>query len=157
MIPELTLDLEVIKKGWKKKEDQDFVKKTCEAVTLGELEKGIPVYLCDDSWIGLGVYKESKKVVPVPEFFEYGYCDTQEALIKYLRPYIESQEAYFVSTHLLSRDNEKYYKHGSYINKDGQDTGNDYWDWVDEHPEDEDLQEWEDSWLAFSINKIILE
>lgn len=155
MLPEFTLDIESIEKNWDSKESQDYVKKICEAASLGDIEDGIPVYNCDDTWFNMGVYKEAKKLTSITDYFEYGYCDNEESLKKYLQPLIEEENTrYYVCVHLMSMDYEKYYKNGSYINKDGVDTGDDYWYYIDEHPEMEIDQEWENNWLAFSIRKV---
>lgn len=81
---------------------------------------------------------------------DYGYADTEAAVEKYLQKYIdEPNESYFVEIGLMSMDYEKYYKNGSYINEDGEDTDMDYWDYWDE--ESEPTQEYENSWVKFAV------
>ena len=51
-------------------------------------------------------------------------------------------------------DYDGYYKNGSYINEDGEDTGEDYWDyWGDS--ENEPTQEYEGNWVKFSVYRLI--
>ena len=153
MIPLLEIDNESIERNWKEKEYQESVKKMVKADFLDNSE--IPVYTCSDGFLGLNVYVGIKGRAPLSEFFEYGYCDNDAALVKYLQPYIESQDEYYVTVGLMSKDNEKYYKNGSYINKDGIDTEEDYWPYADEHPEMVGEEEYENSWLDFGIYKLI--
>ena len=154
MIPELTFDDNTIKTNWEDPKDWEYIYERCDAAPLGESR--IPVYVCDNNWVGLGIYKEFKKVACVCDFFDYGYCDNEGALETYLRSYIEDKENnYFVNVGLLSMDDEKYYKHGSYINKDGINTETDYYEYIDEHPEMEIDQQYEGRWLRFSIVKLL--
>ena len=82
---------------------------------------------------------------------DYGYADTEAAVEKYLQQYIdEPNELYFVELGLMSMDYEKYYKNGSYINEDGEDTMMDYWDYWDDS-ENEHTQEYEGNWVKFSV------
>ena len=82
---------------------------------------------------------------------DYGYADTEAAVEKYLQKYIdEPNESYFVEIGLMSMDYEKYYKNGSYINEDGEDTMMDYWDYWDDL-ENEPTQEYEGNWVKFSV------
>lgn len=155
MLPEFTLDIESIEKNWDSEESREYVKDICEAVALGDIKDGIPVYRCQDMWFDMGIYKEAKKLVPLTEFFVYGYCDNEEALKKYLKPLIDLENTkFYVSVGLMSMDYEKFYKNGTYINKDGVDTNEDYWIYIDEHPEMKIDQEWENQWLTFSIRKV---
>ena len=104
MIPELTLNLEEIKKVWKTKKDQDFVINLCEA---RELCNGIPIYTCDDNWVELNVYNEFNKLATSKYSAYnhiYGYCDTEDALIKYLKKFIDDNDSWFVSVNLMSMD-----------------------------------------------------
>ena len=155
MLPELTVDKEFVDKNWNDEDSRKYVKSICEAVALGKLEDGIPVYRSDDNWLEMGVYKEAKKFVPLSDYFEYGYCDNEDALRKYLQPLIDlPDERYYVHVYRIDMDYEKYYKNGSYINKDGVDTETDYYEYIDEHPEMKIEQEWPGKWLAFTIRKI---
>lgn len=155
MIPELTLNLEEIKKVWKTKKNQDFVINLCEARALGN---DIPIYTCDDNWIELNVYNEFNKLA-TPKYSEenhiYGYCDTEDALIKYLKKFIDDNDSWFVSVSLMSMEYEKYYKNGTYINKDGIDTNKDYYDYIDEHPDMEVNQDYDNNWIHFVIYRLL--
>ena len=153
MIPLLEIDNEGIERNWKNKEDQDYVKKTVSVNFLDNSE--IPVYTCDDLFLNLDVYKGIKGRTPLKECFVYGYCDNDDALVKYLQPYIESPNEYYVAVSLMSKDYEKYYKNGSYINKDGIDTDEDYWIYTDEHPEMVGEEEYENAWLQFTIYQLV--
>ena len=80
---------------------------------------------------------------------DYGYADTEAAVEKYLQTYIdEPNELYFIELGLMSMDYEKYYKNGSYIDEDGEDTMMDYYDI---EFETEPIQEYEGSWVKFSV------
>ena len=82
---------------------------------------------------------------------DYGYADTEAAVEKYLQQYIdEPNELYFVELGLMSMDYDKYYKNGSYINEDGEDTEMDYWDYWD-NSDDKPTQEYEGSWVKFTV------
>lgn len=152
MIPLLTIDKESVEKNWAKEEDRKWVYDYVNPMFAGD----IPTYQCDDNWVRMGVFKEFKKCVPVSEFFEYGYCDTEESLVRYLKQYTDDTEnQYFVEIGTMSMDYEKYYKNGSYVNKDGVDTGEDYYQYIDEHPEMKVSQDIKNEWITFAIYKII--
>lgn len=153
MIPILEIDNEGIERNWKKKEDQDYIKKTVKPTFLDDSK--IPVHLCQDMFLDLDVYVGIKGRAPLDVCHEYGYCDNDAALVKYLQPYIESPDEYYVTVTLMSKDYEKYYKNGSYINKDGVDTEDDYWTYADEHPEMVGEEEYKNSWLQFTIYKLV--
>ena len=153
MIKELTIDTKFLHANWPE-ESWDEVTNICEAICINK-DCDIPVYQCDDSWVKTGIYNESKKILE--SLCEYGYCDTEDALIKYLQKFKDDAEnAYFVEVHLMSMDYEKYYKNGSYINKDGIDTEDDYYAYIDEHPEMKVEQDYENNWIKFTISKIEL-
>lgn len=82
---------------------------------------------------------------------DYGYADTEAAVEKYLQDYIDDPDPYFVELGLMSMDYEKYYKNGSYINEDGVDTGEDYYDI---EFETEPTQEYEGNWVKFSVYRL---
>ena len=152
MIPLLTVDKKHIDAAWKTKEDADWVKNFCDVIFI---EKEIPAYQCDDNWIRLGVFAEYKEVVDWKEFFKYGYCDTEESLAKYLKKYREDKENdYFVNVGLLEMDNEKYYKFGTYVNKEGENTDMDYYVYIDEHPDMKVDQDVKENWITFCIYKL---
>ena len=147
MIPLLTLDIESIHEDWKEHpESWPEVEDICNPVKIGD--GTIPAYACDVYWIEMGVFKEFKKYER-PKYSDYGYCDTEDALIKYLQKYIDSEDNYFVNVGLLSMDNEKYYKFGSYINENGIDTESDY-DW-----DNEGKQQYEGYWIRFTVSKLL--
>lgn len=152
MIPKLEIDIEAIKNNWDTEEQQQDAINIIKSTSISGKEGEIEAYLCDECWVKIGVFKQFKNVVK--SLVEYGYCDNEESLIKYLKPYIDSEKNYFIHVDLLSMDYEKYYKSGSYINKDGIDTGFDYYDWIDMHPEDEIPQQIENHWISFTINEI---
>lgn len=153
MIPLLTIDTEFVNKNWESKEDIDFVMNHCDVVYAKD--HTIPLYYCDDNWVNMGVFKEYKKTVPISDFFESEYCDTEDALIKYLQQYVNDKEnSYFVKVGSMSMEYDKYYKEGSYINKDGEDTGDDYYSYIEQHPEMEVEQDFENQWYTFNIFKL---
>jgi hypothetical protein len=83
---------------------------------------------------------------------DYGYADTEAAIEKYLQQYIdEPNELYFVEIGLMCMDYDKYYKNGSYINEDGEDTEMDYWDYWDDDSENKPTQEYEGNWVTFTV------
>jgi len=149
MFPKLTIDNESIEKNWKDPDSRNHVLKICEE---NALDDGTPFYTCDDVFVTLGVFNEVKSIKG--SLIDYGYCDTEDALIKYLEPFKKDSKKYFLDISLLSMDNEKYYKFGSYINKDGVDTEDDYWYWIDEHPEYKVPQQFEGRWIHFEISEI---
>lgn len=154
MIPLLTIDEESVRKNWDNNEE--FIKDVmdfCNVIITKN--KSIPVYLCDDNWVNMEVFKECKKTYHTSDFFEFGYCDTEDALEKYLQSYVDDKEnSYFVQITGMSIDYEKYYKNGSYINKDGIDTGVDYYEYIDEHPDMKVDQDIEGTWIQFTIYKL---
>ena len=83
---------------------------------------------------------------------DYGYADTEAAVEKYLQNYIDDPDPYFVEVGLMSMDYDGYYKNGSYINEDGVDTGEDYYDI---EFETEPTQEYEGNWVKFSVYRLI--
>jgi len=153
MIPVLKLNNDAIDKNWPRKEDQDFIKKRCAPVFLEGTE--IPVYLSDDNFITLDVYEGVKGRVLHQEFFDYGYCNNDAALAKYLQKYIDDKDEYYVHVNLMSKDYEKYYKNGSFINKDGINTGEDYWDYKERYPDMVGEEEYGNNWIHFVVCKII--
>lgn len=154
MIPKLTIDTKAVSKTWEGDKDSiKWVKNHCHVAFATNSD--IPLYTCDDTWVYMGVFKEYKKVCPPSECFIYGYCDTEESLVKYLQKYVDDKENnYFVNVGSMSMDYEKYYKNGSYINKDGVNTETDYYEYIDEHPEMEIPQDIEGKWLTFVIYKL---
>jgi hypothetical protein len=152
MIPLLTIDEKSVESQWTEKANADWVKNFCDVILVGD---EIPVYQCDDSWVRLGVFAEYKDVERMSVFSKYGYCDTEEALVKFLREYdVDKDNMYFVEIGGLDMNYEKYYKFGGYINKDGEDTGEDYYNYIDEHPEMKVEQDVKGKWIRFCIHKL---
>lgn len=154
MIPRLTIDEESVYKNWEGNEDSiEWVKDHCDVIFATNSD--IPLYGCDNNWVNMEVFKEYKKVCPLSECHIYGYCDTEESLVKYLQPFVNDKENnYFVEISGMSMDYEKYYKNGSYINKDGVDTETDYYEYIDEHPEMKVEQDFKNTWIHFTIYKL---
>ena len=152
MIPELIIDKKYIKENWNTPEAAEETIKLLE--NCAQLKgSNFPVYLFQEMWITMNVFKQFKNLDK--EFFEYGYGDTEESISKYLQKYADDKENnYFVYVSLMSMDYEKYYKNGSYINKDGVDTETDYYEYIDEHPEMEVPQDFENQWIHFCISKL---
>lgn len=94
---------------------------------------------------------------------EYGYANTRESIKKYLKQYADdTTKNYAVLINVMDRETEKYYKNGSYINHEGINTGtDDYWWYIENHPEeenfiDEDCKK-DDFWITFFIIEIFME
>lgn len=148
MIPNLTFDREAARKNWSDYDDKeiDDIEKYSVAVQLTE-DCTFEVHVSDNNWVDMGIYKEFKKTKR--ESVEYGYCSTQAAMAKYLQKYADDPDKnYYIYAHMLSMDNEKYYKFGSYINNDGVNTEDDY-DW-----DNEEEQQFENEWIAFSVYEL---
>ena len=156
MIEKLTLDEESLKQ-WKDEKDREEVRKLCGCVEISDNEEKIiiPAYWCDDLWVNtLKVFKEHKSLTKIQDCFIYGYCDTEDALVKYLKEYYDDPDnSYFVTVSTMSMDYEKYYKNGTYVNKDGVNTHQDYFDYIDEHPEMKVEQDIEGKWIHYCIRK----
>lgn len=152
MIPHLKINEKAIEEHWDTPESRkDTINLLNKVVHFDNTE--IYVYLFQDFWLKFGVFEEYSGIEQ--GFSDYGYCDTQDALIKYLQKYVEDKESdYFVNVGFMDMDYEKYYKNGSYINKDGVDTESDYYEYIDEHPEMEVPQDVENKWITFSIRKL---
>lgn len=152
MIPELIIDKDYIKENWNTPEATEETIKLLENRVQLKCSN-FPVYLFQEMWITMNVFKQFKNLDK--EFFEYGYGDTEESISKYLQKYADDKENnYFVYVSLMSMDYEKYYKNGSYINKDDVDTNEDYYEYIDQHPEMEVTQDFENQWIHFCISKL---
>ena len=151
MIPKLTINEGKIDEIWKEKEFSDYVKEALNPILLND---GTEVYMYYADFIDFGVFNEFNSLKPISEFYNYGYCDTEDALIRYLEQYKKDSENYIVFLSFMSMDYEKYYKNGTYINKDGTDTREDYYYYIDEHPEMKVPQEIENKWICFTIRKL---
>ena len=153
MIPDLTVDMEMVAKNWPPKAQRATLKIIENSCVLRGTD--FQVHCFADFWVPMGVFKEFNKLAPVGDFYEYGYGDTEEAIGKYLRKYADDKENnYFVEVGLLDMDNEKYYKFGSYINKDGVDTEDDYYSYITNHPSMKVKQDFKGQWIRFSIRKL---
>lgn len=162
MIPRLTLDIEKINKYWPKKEDNDWALKYYGDCALGlsqdqckesEAFGYIPIFRCDNDAIKVGIYKESNQVLD--SLLDYGYCDTEEALEKYLQTYFQDPDHYyFINFGFMPLDYEKPWKMGSYVNKDGIDTEDGYWNWIETHPADKGMQQFPGLFITYAISEI---
>lgn len=147
MIPNLTIDIDSIHENWKEHpETWGDVEELCAQIKI--CNGTIPAFQCGEEWIKLGCFKEFKGVDRKCKENDYGYCDSEEALAKYLQKYIDSPDNFFVEVGLLDMEYEKFYKFGSYINADGVDTGNDY-DW-----DSDAVQQYPGFWIRFNVTKL---
>lgn len=152
MIPILTIDKVFINSQWNDKSARDYVINHCSPIML---ENDLPVYACDNYWVNLKVFNEAKSTYHTNNFHKYGYCDTESSLKKYLQKYKEDvKNFYFIEVGVMSMDYENYYKNGSYINKNGIDTEDDYYNYIDEHPEMKTSQDIKNKWITFVIYKL---
>ena len=86
--------------------------------------------------------------------YEYGYADTEAAIEKYLKQYADDPERnYFIEVGLMNKDYENYYKNGTYINADGVDTGEDFYDIYDGDYEPE--TEYENAWVTVTVYELV--
>lgn len=155
MIPNTTVNMDWVKKNYKTKRDQNKVLKF-----LGSPQyltgSNFPVWCCDDTWAEMGAFNGVKSVYHSPDFYKYGYADTEESLAKYLKDTFgdENPDKYIVFVGLLDMNYEKYYKFGSYINVAGVNTGTDYYPYIDEHPEAKVKQDYKGHWITFTVRRI---
>ena len=113
------------------------------------------MYLCGVHWVDVGLFKEYKQSNSVSEAIS-GYCDTEDSLAKLLQKYVDDKENnYFISVGFMDMDWEKYYKAGSYYNKEGVDTEADYYDYISKHPKMKVSQSFENKWITFIIYRLI--
>ena len=148
MIPKLTLDIEAIHENWKEHpESWPEIEKIYDLVKIGDGSIPAYPYHCAYIFIKLGVFKEFKNVADPS--YDYGYCDSESALIKYLQKYIESEENFFIEVGLLDMEYENYYEFGTYIDENGVDTEDDY-DWDNEHE-----QQYPGFWIRFNVVKLL--
>lgn len=85
---------------------------------------------------------------------EYGYADTEAAIEKYVQQFIDDPDnEYFIELGLMSKDNDKYYKNGTYIDENGIDTGEDFYAI---HNSDFNVEsDYENYWVTVTIFRII--
>lgn len=80
----------------------------------------------------------------------YGYADTEAAVLKYVQQFVDDpHDEYLLEIGLLSKDIEKYYKSGSYINSDGVDTEQDFYDIFEYGHEPE--TDYENAWVKIAV------
>lgn len=154
MIPNITVNLDWVNENYKTKRDQ---KKVLKILGDPQVLKGanFPVWCCDDTWAEMGAFNGVKSVYHFPDFYKYGYADTEESLAKYLKEkFGGDQENYMIFVSLLDMNHEKYYKFGSYINVAGVNTGTDYYSYIDEHPKAKVKQDYKGYWIRFVVRRI---
>lgn len=148
MIPKLTFTA----KSWPEENQKEAERIFGETIPLNG-NKDILCYRIDPSGV-MFAYEGYEDHFPYME--KYGYADTEEAIEKYLKPYIEDPEKeYFIELGLMSKDYDKYYKNGYYINENGEDTGIDFYD-IYEDEESEPETEYENAWVTFVIYELKL-
>lgn len=151
MIPILTMDEDFILKHPDPEEMSSYARRYCSTIFIGDK---IPVYPCGVHWVDVGLFKEYKQSNSVSEAIS-GYCDTEESFAKLLQKYVDDKENnYFVNVGFMDMDREKYYKVGSYYNKEGIDTELDYYDYISKHPEMKVKQSYENKWITFMIHRL---
>ena len=144
MIPaqKLELNLEL----WKE-EDREEAQKTLGQFYILNGNENIICYPRNAN-CHFSAYKGYENSVAL--ILDYGYADTEAAIEKYLQQYINDPvNEYFIELGLMSKDYEKYYKNGTYINAEGFDTGEDFYDIYDGDFEPE--SQYENSWVTFTI------
>ena len=82
----------------------------------------------------------------------YGFCDTEKAMLKYLKNYINDNEHYLIEIGLTSIDYDNYHKQGPFINDYGKEVYEDYWDYVEDIDVTRDIN---DYWITFSVYRLI--
>lgn len=148
MIPKLKFTA----KDWPAESQEEVKKIFGETIPLNGNEN-IPCYGTDPGGI-MFAYEGYEN--HHPHILDFGYADTEEAIEKFLKPYIEDPEKeYFIELGLMSKDYDKYYKNGTYINENGEDTGRDFFD-IYEDEETEPKTEYENAWVTFVIYELKL-
>lgn len=146
MIPKLTFTA----KSWPEENQKEAERIFGETIPLNG-NKDILCYRTDPGGI-MFAYEGYEN--HFPHMKKYGYADTEEAIEKYLKPYIEDPEKeYFIELGLMSKDYDKYYKNGYYINKDGEEADEDFFD-LYEDEETEPETEYENAWVTFVIYEL---
>lgn len=105
-----------------------------------------------------GVFRNIKELYKRP--IDYGYANSRESLKKFLLNNNEYPDGdYLVILGAISREDEKYYKKGTYINHDGFDTVDDYWGYIEDHPDEENFIDDDckknDFWITYTIYRKI--
>ena len=144
MIPSKKLELNL--ELWKE-EDREEAQKTLGQFYILNGNENIICYPRNAN-CHFSAYKGYENSVAL--ILDYGYADTEAAIEKYLQQYINDPvNEYFIELGLMSKDYEKYYKNGTYINADGFDTGEDFYDIYDGDFEPE--TQYENYWVSFTI------
>lgn len=133
MIPHLEVDKEHLRSCYKSEQDYKDALEMHE--TASEFQK-FDAYLYDaDIWLALGSFKEYKDWNSQPRIVDYSYGLTVESVEKYiLDNYGESNpDKFLVEVSLMSPEYEKPWKRGTYIDLDGNDTGRDWYDVIDDN------------------------
>jgi hypothetical protein len=82
----------------------------------------------------------------------YGFCDTEKAMLKYLKNFLDNNEPYLIEVGITSIDYENYHKQGPFINDYGKPVYEDYWDYVEDVDVNRDI---EDCWITFRVYRLI--
>ena len=93
-----------------------------------------------------------------PKLLDYGYGLTIESLEKYLAKYKEDESnSYLIEAGLMSFNNEKPWKCGYYIDREGKDTGLDYEDieGIESEMEHADVKNCFITFSVFDMNFIV--
>lgn len=153
MIPKLEFDVDyILKHSNDAKDTINYLSFT--SCSIGKSK--IPAYAFDPLFADLGYIKNYVGASRLS--IDYGYADTEASLEKYLQKYVEDKDKdYFIKIGLMSTDYEKYHRNGSYINKDGENTEDDYFSYIERHPEMKQDQEYEGEWITFSICRLFKE
>lgn len=146
MIPKLKLNLE----NWKP-ELRENLKKTLDINIIINGNKDLIAHKINTN-CHIQCYYGCENVTAILD--EYGYADTEAAIEKYLKQYMDDPEHnYLIEVGLMRKDYEKYYKYGSYINADGVDTGEDFYDLY--NTDDEPKTDYENSWITVAVYELV--
>jgi len=154
MIVKLEPNLEQIEKGWKTKKDRKVVLDHVHGIKL--TEDFNHAYLQNTNiYVALGIFKGYEDIRVQPKLEDYGYALTGEAIKKYVLSNFGDSDPteYMLEISVMPFDYEKYYKNGSYIDLDGNDTGNDFFDQPD-YKELEKKAELPGYWISFTVLKL---
>lgn len=145
MLPKLTYTLSVYDG-----DITDEVKKTFDNFFAPYTISNNNFYPCGiSSLIDCGYCNEYCKAIATDV---YGFCDTEKAILKYLKNYINDNEHYLIEIGLTSIDYDNYHKQGPFINDYGKEVYEDYWDYVEDIDVIRDIN---DYWITFSVYRLI--
>jgi hypothetical protein len=137
---------------WKDENDRENIRKKLS--TLIE-EFDIPVY-CEGTEYFLNCFKgyENAPSVTIPE--DYGYGLTFKALNKYLKNHYGeyNRNEYIITVGMIPIDYDKIYKCGEYIDLNGNNTGDDYYNTPDfdpSNPNDSSKADIENNFLSYQV------